>query len=135
MRYYGLFPKEQIRVYLYEDFVASPVELLQDIFDFLGVEESFVPDMAYRPNISGIPRSRALHRLLMNLKPWQRVLEGSPRSRVLGRAAAVLKDLNLARPQMDSEVRAQLLKGHREEIRKLEELLGRDLSHWLRDAP
>jgi hypothetical protein len=135
MRYYSLFPKEQIRVYLYEDFAASPAKLLQDIFNLLGVEESFAPDMAYRPNISGIPRSRALHRLLMSLKPWQRVLEGSPCSRVLGRAVAGLKDLNLARPQMDSEVRAQLLKGYREEIQKLEELLSRDLSHWLRDAP
>jgi len=134
VRYYGLFPKEQIRVYLYDDFVARPVELLQDIFRFLCVDESFVPDMTYRPNVSGIPRSRALHSVLLKSKPWSRVLEGSTRSRIIGRALAWLKELNLAKPRMDSEVRRELLAGYREEIERLEELLGRDLSHWLKDA-
>jgi hypothetical protein len=135
LRYYSLFPKEQIRVYLYEEFAARPAEVLQDICSFLDVDDSFVPDMSYRPNISGIPRSRALHRWLMKLKPWQRVLEGPPPSRLLGRAVAGLRDLNLKRPKMDSGVRRELLAGYREDILKLEELLGRDLSHWLKDTP
>lgn len=130
-RYYNLFPQEQLKVYLYEEFVARPVELLRDVFNFLGVDESFVPDMTYRPNVSGVPRSRALYELLERAKPGKGAREASTLSRSWGRALASLRRLNLSRPQMDGEVRRELLEGYREDIEKLEGLLKRDLSHWL----
>jgi len=58
-RYFDTFPREQIKIYLYDDFKARPTQVVQDIFRFLKVDDSFQPDMSVRVNISGIPKSRS----------------------------------------------------------------------------
>jgi hypothetical protein len=40
---------------------------------------------------------------------------------------------NLKKPEVDPAVRSELLDGFREDILKCQELIGRDLSHWLGD--
>lgn len=47
-RYYELFPREQIRVWLYDDLVADPPRLLREMFGFLGVAQDFTPDVSER---------------------------------------------------------------------------------------
>lgn len=54
-RYFDNFEREQIKVYLYEDFKKDPMVLIKDIFRFLEVDESFNPNMNEIENISGIP--------------------------------------------------------------------------------
>ena len=105
-----------------------------DVFKFLGVDEAFVPDMTYRPNVSGVPRSRVLYELLERAKPGKGTREAPTLSRSWGSALARVRRLNLARPRMDGELRRELLESYREDITKLEGLLQRDLSHGLRDA-
>ena len=58
--YRELFPPHQLRVYLYDDFNARPKDVLQDIFRFLDVDDTFVPDTSGRHNVSMVPRSHAL---------------------------------------------------------------------------
>src|SRR3954451_22819855 len=45
-RYFETFGREQIRVYLYEELAAGPVDVLQDLFRFLEVDEAFSPDVS-----------------------------------------------------------------------------------------
>ena len=45
-RYFGTFPREQVRVYLYEDLSDAPISTVQDAFRFLKVDDSFVPDVS-----------------------------------------------------------------------------------------
>ena len=47
--YYETFAPSQIKIYLYEDLKENAIALLQDIFCWLEVENTFVPDMALRP--------------------------------------------------------------------------------------
>ncbi len=49
-RYYDIFGHSQIRVYFYEDLKVNSLELIQDIFRFLGVDDTFVPDLSIRYN-------------------------------------------------------------------------------------
>src|SRR5687768_16600815 len=63
-RYFGTFPREQVRVYLYEDLSGAPISAVQDAFRFLKVDDSFVPDVFLRRNVSGHPRYKTLDRLL-----------------------------------------------------------------------
>jgi hypothetical protein len=46
--YFERFRRDQIHICLYDDLLAAPVAMLQDIFRFLGVDESFVPDVSAR---------------------------------------------------------------------------------------
>lgn len=131
-RYYENFDRAQIRVYLYEDFQTDPVGLVQDIFRFLEVDDSFVPDTSLRHNVSGIPRIRALHVLLNNshhpiktlLKPFM------PRELRL-RLQVQLRNRNLRKPPpLQPALRRQLVEVYRDDILQLQGLLERDLSPW-----
>lgn len=53
-RYYDQFNHSQIRVYLYDDFNRAPNGILLDIFRFLNIDETFIPDMSIRHNGTSI---------------------------------------------------------------------------------
>ncbi|MCP4614778.1 MAG: sulfotransferase, partial [Planctomycetes bacterium] len=57
-RYFDLFPREQIKVCLYDDLNQDTLLVVQDIFEYLGVEQTFEPDVASRHNVGGIPKNR-----------------------------------------------------------------------------
>jgi hypothetical protein len=134
-RYYETFPPEQIRVYLYEEVRANQQEVLRDICRFVGVDDTFEPDLDHRPNRSGIPQNQWLHRLLMRpnaARAVSRVLLPEPvRFWIADRLKARLFT-RLARPTLSPIVRQQLVELYREDILKLQDLIGRDLSAWLR---
>ena len=59
-RYHALFPAEQIRVYLYQDFQRDPCHTLRDLFRFLEVDETFTCDQSTRHN-AGLPHDQRPH--------------------------------------------------------------------------
>jgi hypothetical protein len=69
-RYYERFHQDRIKIFLYEDMQNDPVKFLKDIFRFLEVDETFMPDMSMRYNISGTPQYQWLHSLL-TLRPLE----------------------------------------------------------------
>ena len=134
-RYFGLFPKEQIKIYLQKDLRSDPLGTLRDVFGFLEVDETFVPDTTVKYNVSGVPKSKALHLFLQEArkaKPFvERLLSEKQRKRVL-RVASGMHNRNLIKPRLSPEVRARLIEGYREDTLKLQDLIQRDLSDWLK---
>jgi hypothetical protein len=135
-RYFERFPREQIAVYLYEDFDRDPKGILVDMFRFLDVDPSFTPDTELRYNVSGKARIPWLqtwltkpNRLKSALKP---LLPAYTRQRMVQRAMQVNVDPG-ERPQLDAAVRRDLVEGYRSDIKDLQSLIGRDFSGWLRD--
>ncbi len=130
--FFERFPQEQIRIYLYEDWNTKPLEVLQDIFRFLQVDDTFVPEVA-RSNVTLLPRSRAIHTLLTKPHPLKSWLKPLLPLRLRQAMVSGLKSLNQTKPPpLDPELRRQLTEGYREDILKLQDLIGRDLSHWLK---
>ncbi len=134
-RYFGTFPREQIRVYLYEDLSDAPIATVQDAFRFLGVDDSFVPDVSLRRNVSGHPKYKTLDGLLRRqsrIKHAAKVYLPARMRWRLSKAFDELKTRNLVEPPpLRSEVRRQLILVFREDILKVQELIHRDLSGWL----
>lgn len=129
-RYFDLFDKSQIRVYLYEDLNTDPSGTLRDIFHFLGVDESFIPDTSARLNVSGVPRNKALHSLVTNLN--RPAMKKFIPNRALHALREPIRNRVLTKPpQLPPEVRGRLVEVFREDILKLQELIDRDLSKWL----
>lgn len=132
-RYFDMFDREQIRVYLYEDLNANPLDVLQDIFRFLKVDDTFVSDVSSRYNVARTPRIRALQRFLVHPSPIKSILRPilpeKPR-RYLGKG---IRGLNLVpgKPPLSPEVRRELIQEFRDDILKLQDLIQRDLSRWL----
>ncbi len=132
-RYFDLFNKNQIRVYLYEDLKDNPVALMQNICRFLNVDETLIIGSPPRRNVSGIPKNKLLDYLLkkQNFKllktPFKLFLSSKMRENII----VNLNNKNLIKPQISPAVRTQLAKMYREDILKLQELIERDLSSWL----
>jgi hypothetical protein len=130
-RYYERFDASHIRVYLNEEMKRDAPGLLKDVFGFLGVDASFLPDTSVTYNEGGVPKRKLLNAVLTRPSVFKRVL------RPLMPATAMkfytrLKHSNLDKPPLDPEVRAQLVDLYREDILRLQDLIGKDLSGWLR---
>lgn len=131
-RYLALFPAEQIKIFLYEEFEEDPAKVMAEIFRFIGVSDDFKPDVSYRPNAGGVPRNEAFQNLLMRESLFTRavaaVVPMETRRRI--RDALVKRNLEKTKP-MPKEARALLQAALRDDIVKLQDLLGRDLGDWL----
>jgi hypothetical protein len=131
-RYYELFPPDRIRVYLYEDLKEDPVGMTQSIFRFLDVDDGFVPDTSRSFNVSAIPRSRALKTFTGQPSALKNALKPFLPERLRTRMVTKLRNRNLAAPPpMLPSARKQLTDTYREDVLKLQDLIGRDLSGWL----
>ncbi len=135
-RYLQLFPRTQLRVYTYDGFQANPVEVIQDVCRFLGIDSGFVPDVRVRHNISGTPRSRLVHSFLAHPSPMKDAFKPLlPRvvRHQLRRARSVIMERNIVSqgPRMAAETRCSLIQMFRDDILELETLIDQDLSGWL----
>jgi Sulfotransferase family len=129
-RYLECFPQDRMKFIRAEALNVQPAPVLRDIFSFLEVDSAFEPDTSRQFNKGGVPRSRRLYRLLNN-RHIRRL-----RPHIPGSLRGVLKPLQQANlrkpPALDPEVRARLIQIVREDILRLQDLLGMDLSDWLR---
>ncbi len=131
-RYYDVFPREQIKVILYEDFVQNPSQVVCDLFEFIGVATDFKPDPNLRSNLTKRPDDEnPLHDFInsQNLRSAVRkLLPMSARRRVREFVRHVFFK---PPPPISEHERRQFQHLFRDDIADLEKLLGRDLSGWL----
>ena len=127
--YYDLFPREQIRIYLFEEWNADPAGTLRSIFRFLDVDEN-APISVERRNVTLRYRSQRLHRLLARPGPFGKRLH---RFLPAGLRSRLDRWNRMQPPPMPPELWQELTEGYREDILNLQNLIGRDLSHWLKD--
>jgi Sulfotransferase family len=131
-RYFDAFGREQIKVYLYEDLKTDPVGVLGETFRFLGVDDAFVPDISLKHNVSGIPKSQALHAFIRQSHPIKSVFKPFVPEGLRLRLKTSLRNRNLRQPPpLSPEARKELAEAYREDILKLQGLIRRDLSTWL----
>ncbi len=125
----------KVKVYIYDDLKRDTTELIKDMYNFLEVDPSFIPDVEIRYNVSGVPKNIFFHRFLTEpnpvkslAKPFLRILFSDRRIAVM---VENLKIRNLSKPEMNPETREHLKGLYRDDIVKLQDLIDRDLSHWL----
>ena len=133
-RYFESFDHEQIRVYIYDDFLARPREIVQDIYAFIGVDRNFAPDMSAKYNESLVPRSRQLQNMMTGQSPIRSALRATIPKNVRSGIKRFIMDRNLTRMRLDPEMRRELTDAFREDIGLLERLINRDLSQWLKSG-
>jgi hypothetical protein len=134
-RYFAVFPREQIRIYLHEDMLTEPRRMLVDIFRYLGVADDFIPNMDVRYSASGLPRSKGIDWTLKKLRAARPLAEKLLQQRHLDyvlRVASHAHAQNLVKPELTAETRSWMIERYREDTLRLQDLIGRDLSGWLR---
>lgn len=130
-RYFAHFPREQIHVTLYDDFERAPEDFMRAMFDFLGVDATFKPRMRQRYNVSGEPKSTAVSFLLTSRHPVRQGIKLLMPRRIRISLREWLRVNFLQKPEMSAGCRDQLRNTYAADIARLEDMLERDLSHWL----
>jgi hypothetical protein len=128
--YYAVFPAEQIRVFLYDDLQTAPLALMQSIFRFLEVDDRFCPDLAQKYNEGGY--------WLKNRRTWtwlrtsrlKNIVKASLPSALYQNLKQRVFSQMVVKARLSTELRAEMTADYREDILHLQELIGRDLSHW-----
>lgn len=128
-RYFELFDRSQIKVCLYEDLNTNPAGVIKDLFEFLEVDSSFEPDVSRKYNVSVVPKNPLLTALIKNLKPVTPAVKTLLPDGVRHYIRSKVFDTP---PPIAPEMRKQLGEEYREDILQMQELLGRDLSGWLK---
>lgn len=126
-RYCDRFSSEQLKIYLYEDLTQSPETLLKNIFQYLEVDTSFMPDMTIRPNKSGMPKNSLMHRMLTQPNPLKAMLKPFFPAHLRQK----IQHQNLSKPKITPEMRQSLLTLYRDDILRCQDLIQRDLTPWL----
>lgn len=131
--WFRIFPRKRFFIIIDSDTDQDPLGTLSSLFEFLGVNDRFVPPSAFKKvnelredrglrfistyiykmlrkaNLEGIIRTFSSHPVLKNLKP---------------------KGRGLQYPPMNAQTAFRLREYFLPDIQKLEKLLGRDLSAW-----
>ena len=130
MRYYSLFPEEQIHVMIFEKFKDRPNESMSALCDFLGVPFGGVKLQSKTLNATRVPRVvLAPFPFTMYRKYARRILKAP----WLDKMVKSLEDKMYREgryPPMDVKVRKRLLDYFAESNAGVAELLGRDLGIW-----
>ncbi len=130
-RYFDIFDRNQIKVYLYEDLVRDSTGLLEDILGFVGVNGDWLPDVSKKHLVSGIPKNQLLNSLLTQPNPIKSGLKAILPEQFRKQIVSKIQKHNIAKPPLSPEVRQELNNLYREDILKLQELINRDLSEWI----
>jgi hypothetical protein len=129
-RYLDTFPREQVRIYLFDDLKADAASVIDDMLRFLGVDPSQQVDTSFQANQASVPKNVQLVHFLR--KTGIRKLAKKISPRFVGEAAkkVIYKDKDdLELTQRDRDFLRPLFE---QDIQELERILERDLSHWLR---
>ncbi len=126
-RYRKIFPVGQIGLWLYEE--TRRPDFLVEVYDFLGVDRSFVADTSTRHLEQQVPRSPGLSKVMRLSKIANGLRSMIPQSVRPMLRRAIYRPRGAVR--MSARERGMLVEYYLPDIRRLELLLQRDLSHWI----
>ena len=137
--YLDIFGHSHLRVLILEEFVRDPVAHSQDVFRFLGVDDTFVPRIP-RSNPASDSAAPAVTRLISSINQ-SRLFQGAfgllpmaGRRFAFRMGDALFGGLQRrtagAQHRLEPHLREALLKSYLPDIHALEQLLGRNLRLW-----
>ncbi len=130
-RYLDLFGRSHVHIVLFDDLVRDPSAVYLDVCRFLDVTVDCRPDLAlsaFRRAASRRPLIPPLSRFLASTR---QVARGPVARRVVGLIRdGVRRWASAAPPPMSPAIRQQILAECRSDIRRLGDVIGRDLTEW-----
>jgi hypothetical protein len=142
-RYLHYFSRDQIFVGLYDDMCEDPVTFIQQIYRFLGLDDTFVPNQIYgRRNVSKSVAykselAESVRRSIRNklakyptLKRVGKYLRARNIERAIQRRNLILITSSNTAADIDKETWEYLMEYYAADIKRLEFILGRNLIQW-----
>jgi hypothetical protein len=134
--YFDIFDSDQIMVSIYED-LQDTHELLASLFSFLKIDPDFSPDTTIKYNVEKNRKFlRSYSKILRNIPPvWRenipKILPGPVREKYLAWRNGATKE-NVTSSKCPADIKNLLMPMFKPHILNLEDMIDRDLSHWLK---
>lgn len=138
LRFTNLFPLENMKFVIFEDLKTNPDSILEEIFDFIGVQPSRIQVSATNPKNKKkpLPKYPTLSRFLRKL--YGDCEQTSPHVQGLLQYLRAEGYFNFfhrfnhgeSMPEISERKRAELSFFFQEDIENLSNLIEKDLSHW-----
>ena len=129
-RYMNVFPKENVKIILYDDFKGDTFKALKELFEFLDVNPDINIDVDIKKNESFLPKYPRLNKMA---KYVRRGVKGLFFKRTPFLLKKIYNSLVMEKkkPLLKPAERRYLLPFFKDDILKTQDLIGIDLSHWL----
>lgn len=127
-RYLDTFGRESVKIFLQEDLRDNPEKVILELYVFLGIDYSYIPDLSRKHNAFSMPKNSLIHKLYTSHTLRTLTSNLFPR-----RLKKLIKNLLFKRgkkPLLSSETLDCLIDIYNDDVQKLEKLIGRDLSGW-----
>jgi hypothetical protein len=117
---------------LFEEIIKYPESVSKKIFNFLNVDDSFIPDFSKIINVSGTPKG--IFGWLVMKSRYYNLIPNIEFSKYL--PEAIIKFLFTSAYSKPKKITNEMVKKltalhYKEDILKLEKLIDKDLKHWL----
>jgi len=124
-RYVNLFGKDQVKIYIYEEFFKDPRSYVKEILEFLGINEEPPSSVGEIHNPLIEPRGKIAKKIMQSKlmkKAGKKILPKSA-----GPSLKIIFGKKTKKPPMQGEAKKLLEEIYNDDVKKLENLLGRSL--------
>lgn len=128
-RYIDQFGRDSVKVFLQEDLIADMDKTMTSIYQFLGVDTDFklLDDKSY--NTFSAPKNKIIEKLYA-ARGFRKLAKA-----IAGNSSEKVKNLFMTKGkkvQLTDTLKCKLLEIYKEDVLATQELIGRDLQHWLK---
>ena len=138
---YKYFPKENVKIVLYEDLNKSSLKVCQDVFQWMGVDVSFVPNVEKKYNETKKAKSQFLTNFINFLRSNNNVIKKVAKAvlpySVFSKMGNSLVEYNKSEKKLEpipQELYSFLHDFYQPHNENFERLTGINLSHWNKKA-
>lgn len=134
---YSIFPPEQIKVIIFDDFITHTQSIYQETLAFLGVTNDNRIDFKQHNSKNKIYKIQSLSKLtqhppqflskLLNRWKWIRDIKNTTIDQV-----NEWNSIGIERPPLSENFHRELKAFFQDDVTKISKLLGRDLTHWVK---
>ncbi len=138
--YFENFRRDQLRIYLYEEFTEDTERVFYEILEFLGLRTDVPIDTKVVYNKTGRVKNALLHKLIgpnsLPIRVAKKLLpvpvKGTNWTLALRSKVHRLRSNNLKKTAIPAELKSRVTQEiYREDLERLQKLIGKDLSSWL----
>jgi|GEM_PF-286570 len=135
---YSIFPKNQLKIVLFEDLKKNAIHVCRDVFKWIDVDADFVPDTSIIHNKTAKTKNPVVAKIIEMLRNNDNSLKQMAKT-ILPQDAYtkigyLVLDMNKSKnkliPPLKPEIRVQYDEFFRPDVKKLTELTGKDFSSW-----
>jgi len=130
-RYFDFFGRDQVQVVLFDKFITDTLDVYEKTLSFLGVDTNFKPDLEVKnqskqvrcQTLENIEKSELLVTISRHLLP----------SKIINPLKKKVRNWNYKneKKQLKKEIEERLKDEFASEVRRLSNILDRDLMHWI----